>query len=81
MPRTTKIGDQWRNCARCDILTPLSRLHIEDGLKICDRAGCPDKYRHNYHERMVAYVLNARTEEGTDRTGTIYFASDDWDII
>lgn len=80
MPKTHKIGDQWRNCDRCEILTPLSRLVVEDGLKLCDR-GCRDKLDHNLRERLTARLLSYPSEESTDRTHKIYYSPQDWDTF
>lgn len=78
MPRTHKIGDQWRNCDRCEILTPLSRLVIEDGLKLCDR-GCRDNLDDNIRQRLIGRILSVPSEENTDRTAKLYYAPNDWD--
>lgn len=80
MPRSTKVGDQWKLCDRCEILTPLSRLVVIDGLALCDRYGCIDNplYKDEMDLRLQALILESG-EEGTDRRADLYFTPNDWD--
>ena len=84
MPRTTRVGDQWKSCDRCEILTPLSRLVIIDGLALCDRRGCIDDplQKDEMHQRLVGEILSDGAQtEGTDRRADLYFAPSDWDNV
>lgn len=73
MPRPTKCGDQWKECDRCGILTPMSRLLLMDELILCDRAGCRDTIDKEIHIRLVGQLLAAPTREGEDRRSDLYF--------
>lgn len=73
MPRRHRIGDQWRSCDICGILTPLGRLRLDDGIVVCDRSMCDDNPDNEYHLRGVARVMAAPTREGEDRRSDLYF--------
>lgn len=74
MPRTHRVGEQWDNCDRCGIETPMSQLRVdEDGFKICHRAGCWDPLPNEHHMKAVARALAAPTLESVDRRPDIYF--------
>lgn len=79
MPRRHLVGDQWDTCDRCGILTPSGKMHIDKGLKLCDRSMCNDKVDDEVHLKEMSRILAAPTQEGADRRSEMYFAQEDWD--
>lgn len=73
MPATTRRGQQWDYCDRCDIITVLSELEVQDGLKLCSRPGCRDKIDNEFHARGVMRQLDKYTRESEDRRADLYF--------
>lgn len=67
MPQRTRVGDQWQECQRCGILTPLSQIVYQNGSYICQRAGCLDSGEKEQRDQLLAEELARDTDEGMDR--------------
>lgn len=81
MPRHTLVGEQWDTCDICGIKFPLSRLILDEGLRVCDHPGCRDLEgpKNESHAKLVAKHLDYPHREGEDRRDDIYFRPEEDD--